>query len=101
MADGREIVIEFVHERNARRNVYADNFVVRNMIQVFDEGSQAVAMGRNQDTLTRSDHRSNRLGPVGKDAIDGVFQTFRQRSLAGVQGRVSGIMLRTSWIVES
>ena len=59
MADGTQVIVQLVDERDPRRNVQLDDIRVGNIVEVFDEGAETVPVGRNQDLLTRTQLRGD------------------------------------------
>ena len=91
MFDRRQIVVQFVHERNTGRNIQLDDFVFRDFVQILDEGAQAVSMRCDQDASSGPDCRRNGFVPVRQDSINGILQTLRQGNLFRLQIRISRI----------
>ena len=46
-----EVLIQLIHERNARRKVTAHDLLVTHAVQVLDNATQGVAMSSYQDLL--------------------------------------------------
>lgn len=89
MANRLQIVVEFVNQRDACGNVQSDNLFLGDVIEVFDQRAQAVAVSGDKDTFTFANSGRNRFVPVGQEARDGVLQTFGQRKLFGFERSVS------------
>ena len=85
---GSETGVQAVDQRHPCRNVESDDFVFAHVVQHFDEGPQAVAMGGDHDTFARPDDRSNRIMPVGHKTLDSVFQAFTSRNIGLSQSLV-------------
>jgi len=52
MADGMELLIQFVHERDSRGDVQIDDIGVRNAIEMLHQRAEAVSVTGYQDGLT-------------------------------------------------
>ena len=78
--DRLEPRIELVHQRNAVRNVQADDIGVAHAVEVFDERADAVAVGRDQQPLAAEQHRGEGRIPKRQHAVDGSFR----HSVAGI-----------------
>ena len=91
VADRFELFVEFVDERDPCRDVAFDDVRVGDVVEELDERPQAVAVGRNQYTLARANHRRQRLVPVGKEPRDGVLERFGQRQFVWRERGVASI----------
>lgn len=74
MIDGGEIfsVVKFVAERGASGDFKLHDLVIGEMVEVFDEGAETVAMSDDENFLMRLKEGKNFGVPVGKNAIDGI-----------------------------
>ena len=80
-ADRLELVVELVDERDAVRDVEADDLVVADAVEVLDERAHAVAVRRDEQPLAGGDRRRERRVPERQDARDGVLQALGERDL--------------------
>ena len=99
--DGLEVVVEFVDEGDAGGNVEADDLFVGDVVEVLDEGAEAIAVGGDDDALAVLEGGDDRFVPVGEEAGDRVLEAFGEgeffegevgvaRVVAGVAGVVEG-----------
>ncbi len=79
VSDRFEIRIEFVDQRDTGGNIEFGNFLVGDIIQVFDHGPQAVAMRGNQQGLPRPDDRCNGGMPEWQNTLQSDFQRLCSR----------------------
>src|SRR5580765_6919153 len=54
VSDWREVVLEFVDQRNPGRNVQLDNIGFRDVVEILHQRPKAVAMGSDNDALARA-----------------------------------------------
>jgi hypothetical protein len=71
--DRLQIVVQFIDQRHGRRNVEFNDLRFRDVVQVFYECAQAVAVCRNEDAFARADRRRNGLVPVRQETGHGVL----------------------------
>ena len=91
MPEGRQAVVQLVHERNPGRDVELDDFRDWNGVQVFDQRAQAVAVCGDEHPFPGSDGWRDGLVPVRQEPRDRVFQRFGERQLGWRQVRVARI----------
>ncbi len=95
MADGREIPVQFVDQGRAGGDVQPEDGFFAHLVQVLDQGAQAVAVGRDEHPLARPDLGGHLGVPVGQDPGHGVGQALGQGQLrrgeAGVAPVAAGI----------
>ena len=65
MADRAQIVVELVDQRDAGRDVQIDHVLLRHLVQVLNERSQAVAVGGDENSLASANRRRDGFVPVG------------------------------------
>jgi hypothetical protein len=94
-----EVVVQFVNQRNPGRDIHADDFGIGNLIQIFDQRAQAVAVRCDQHALSGLDGRSDGFIPVGQNAVNGVLEAFGERRFARFQADVSRITMWSARIV--
>src|SRR5450756_950508 len=75
MADWLEVLVQLVHERDARRDVQLDDVVIADAVEVLHEGADRVAMGDDDNLPTGLHRRRDRLFPVRDEPCDGVLET--------------------------
>src|SRR5471032_420216 len=98
MADRFQIGIEFIYQWLAVRNVQADDVVIADAVEHFDQGAQAIAVGRDDDFLAGANRRGNFVVPGWHHVRHGVFQAFGQRNRGFRQARVARIVERSAII---
>ncbi len=64
MADGMELLIQFVHEGDSRGDIQIDDIGVRNAIDMFHQRAEAVSMTSDQDGLARLNRWRDLILPV-------------------------------------
>jgi len=79
--DRLQVVVEFVDQRNAVRDVEADDLCIADAVEVFHQRAHAVAVRRDQQPLAGPDRRREFGMPERQHAVDRVLQTFGQRYL--------------------
>jgi hypothetical protein len=77
VAYGFEIFIQLVDQRDGRGDVELDNLFFGNIVQVFDQGAQAVAVRGDQYFFSGFYRRGNGFMPVGQKAVDRIFSNTR------------------------
>ena len=98
MLDGFEILIEFIHERNASRDVKFQNFCFAEVIEVLDQSAKAVAVGGDDDFLSGSDFGSHSFVPVGQHALDGILEALGYREICIRECGISWVIAREAFV---
>jgi uncharacterized protein DUF4139 len=88
---GPQVVVELVEQRDARRDVEADDLAVADLVKVLDERAQAVAVGGDEHALAAAQGGGDLALPVGQEAPHRVFQALGEGDLFGPQLRVAGV----------
>ena len=91
MREWLELRIKLVNQGYARGNVQTDDFLIRDVVEVLDQGAKAVAMGGDDDLLALLDRGNDRLVPVREEPRDRVLEAFGQGQLALAQFFVAGV----------
>ena len=91
MAQGLELGVQLVHQRNAVGDVQAHDVVVGDVVQVLHQGTDRVAVGGHHHALAGQDGGRHGLVPERQHAGHGVFQAFGQRDLRRVQALVTDV----------
>src|SRR5450756_2189563 len=73
MADRLEVLVQLVHERDARRDVQVDDVVIADAVEVLHESANRVAMGDDDNLPTGLHRRRDRFFPVWDEPGDGVL----------------------------
>ena len=81
MPDRFQVGVEFVNQWNAVRDIDAHDVVVGNVVQVFDQGADRVAVRGDDDAFARLDGRGQLFRPQRHHPRHGVFQAFGQRNV--------------------
>jgi len=97
--DRAQVCVQIVDQGDARGDVQADDLVVGDVVQVFDQRAQAVAVRRDDDTLAGLDGRRNHVIPVGQDPIHGILQTLGQRHIGRIQILIAAVVAGPAGIV--
>src|SRR5450830_576296 len=98
MADRLEVLVQLVHERDARRDVQFDDVVITDAVEVLYEGADRVAV-RDDDDLSAGLHRGrDRLLPIGNETCHRVPEALGQRQLVFRHVGIAGIMSRPAVI---
>src|SRR5471032_251300 len=92
VADRLQVLVQFVDQRLAVRDVEADDVVVADAVEHLNQGAQAVAVSRDDDLLAGADGRGDVLVPHRHHARHGVLQAFGQRDLRLVQAGVARVV---------
>ena len=82
---------ELVDPRDAGRDIHLRDLVVRNRVQVLDQGPQGVAVRDDQHAAARPQIRHDRVVPVGQQPGRDIGQGLGARADLGRQGRVPGV----------
>ncbi len=90
VGDWFQILIQLVHQRNTRGDIEFNNLVFRDVIQVFDQSPQAVAMRSNDDLLPGSYFRNNFLEPIGQKPLNSILQALRPGQEDGTNLFIAG-----------
>mmetsp|Transcript_16485 Transcript_16485/g.23833 ORF Transcript_16485/g.23833 Transcript_16485/m.23833 type:complete len:212 (-) Transcript_16485:121-756(-) len=88
-----------VHERYSGWNIDLQNCVVGNIIQILDQGSEAVSVGSDQKPLPRFDRRSDLTVPVGKDSFHSVLEALLPGDLIAGNGIILGLLAGIEFMV--
>lgn len=94
VADGFEVGIELVDERNSSRNVELNNVRLRDVVEVLNKCSKGVSVCGNENPLARLDSGRNLVVPERQKAIHGVEQRLAQGELLWLQISISSIVPR-------
>jgi len=90
--DRTQVVVQFIEKRDPRGDVEPCDGIVRNLVQMLDQGAKAVPMGCHEYSLIVPQIGYDGVVPVGQHACDNVFQAFRTRAGLGGQGRVPRVV---------
>ena len=88
-SDRLERGVELVDERDAVRDVEADDVVVGDVVEVLHQRADAVAVRGDQHALAGADRRRERAVPERQHARDRVLQAFGERHLRRRRARRS------------
>ena len=58
VSDRLQILVKFIYQRNAGRDIQADNLTVRHIVQMLYQRAHAIAVGDHDNTLSRAHSRS-------------------------------------------
>ncbi len=75
--------VQLVHQRRAGGDVQLDDVLVRHVVQVLDQGTDRVAVRRDDDSSAGLHGRRDAASPVRQKARDGVLQALGGGSSAG------------------
>ena len=89
---GLEVGVEFVGQRDARRDVEARDVGVGDAVEVLDQGAQAVAVGGDQDRAAGQEVGDDAVEPVREHADDDVLQALRARAQLRRERRVARVV---------
>ncbi|OEI67469.1 hypothetical protein Cus16_2904 [Curtobacterium sp. ER1/6] len=81
-----EVVVELVHERDARRDVEARDVVVGDAVEVLHERAERVAVRRDEDGLPLAEVLRDVRLPVRQQAVDHELQRLRAGQLVAELG---------------
>lgn len=81
-----EVVVELVHERDARRDVQARDVVVRDAVEVLHERAERVAVRRDEDGLASAQVLRDVRLPVRQEAVDDELQRLGTGQLVAEVG---------------
>ena len=76
MSEWFELIVELVDQGNSSRYVQRQDILVGNVVEVFDQCPQAVAMCNNDGFLAALNRRHDGLVPVGEKSGNGVLEAF-------------------------
>lgn len=100
MADGMELLIQFVHEGDSGGDIQIDDIGVRHAIEMLHQRAQAVSMTGYQHVLA-APHRWRDLGPpVWQEPRSSILQALRRGELILRHVFVAGIMAGVPWILR-
>ena len=91
VADWRQVVRQLVDERDARRDVEADDVVVRDPVEVLHERPEAVAVGGDEDALPVPEVGHDRVVPVRQEAGNRVLERLGERQQVLRETRVARV----------
>src|SRR5664280_1049104 len=94
MVDRFEVLVELIHERDARRDVQVDDVVIADAVEVLHESADRVAMSDDDNLPTGLHRRRDRLFPVRDEPGDGVLETLGQRQVVFGHISIARIMSR-------
>ena len=90
-ADGVQIGIQVIKQRDTCGDIQLQNFLVRDVIKVFNERAKAVPVGRDDDFFPLRDLWFDEFFPVGNDAVNGIREAFTGRDFCRGKIGVSDI----------
>ena len=99
MLGRHQMLVEFVHQRNAGWYFELQNVVVRNAVEVLDQCAQTVAVGSDDDAPALPKGGGDDLVPVGAHSIESVLEGFASRWLSYPQRTVSRHQLLVAEII--
>ena len=99
MLDRLEVFIQFIDERDPGRDVHAEDLFFGNIVQIFHQRPEAVAVGRDEDFFPVPDHRGHDVVPKRKNARDRILEAFREWKIAFPEAFVARIFGRIAGIV--
>src|SRR5208283_635396 len=91
MTDRVECVIELVDQGETGRDVEPGDLIIRDIIEILDERTDAVAMGCHKDPFFRTYCWGDRPVPVRHNPAQRVFQRFGGRQLFRFQAGIPGV----------
>jgi len=94
--DDIQVVVELVDQRSAGGDVELSNVILRNVVQVLDQGAEGVAVSGNDNVLAGLEVGGNLVLPVREDAVEGGGEGLGKvlvEGMAGVPGVVGGVVL--------
>jgi len=94
-----QVVAQFVHQGHAGGNVQAGYVLVRDVVQVFDQSAQAVAVRGDDHTLARAHLWGDRLVPVGEHTGHRILEALGGGNLPRLQIRVAAIKAGVTRVV--
>jgi hypothetical protein len=86
-----QVGVQFIYQRDPCRDFEADDPVIRNVIEEFDQGPYAVAMGRNQDSLSIPQTWHYCFMPVWDDTAERIRERFGRWQLVIFEMRIPQI----------
>src|SRR3546814_9014039 len=95
-----QLVVEFVDERHAGRNFDLRNLVVGNVVEIFDQGAETVAVGSDEDALALSDLRRDLADEIGLDPRDRVLEALGERDGFRRQHGIAAVCARPAFVVR-
>src|SRR5690606_5339137 len=69
------------------------------VVEYLDQGTQTIAMCRNNDVLASTDLRCNHVVPVWNDTYQGVFQAFAERNFFALKMGVAWVVIGRALVV--
>src|SRR5690606_8561610 len=99
VTDGAQLLVQFVDQRLAGRNVQVHDIVVRDVVQVLDQRTQAVAVGGDEHTTPGTNGRGNGFVPERQNALHRVLETLGGRQQSGIDLGVAAIEARVAFVV--
>jgi len=94
-----QIIIKLVHQRDSGGNVEFNDLFMGDMIEVFDETSQAVSVRNDENALALTNCWRNHFVQVRAESGDHILEALRQRGCrfsdqpAGFHSGISGNMI--------
>ena len=98
MTDRAHGVVEFVHEGLRGGDVEPHDIVVTHVVDVFDEGSERIAVRGDENALAGFNRGFDHLFPIGDDAGHRILEAFRRGNVHGGHVRVTGVVQSTAFV---
>ena len=97
---GTHFGIEFEDEWASSWDVVCDDLILSHVGQVFDDGAEGVAVSAYHNPLALQDLGTDRVVPVGQDAIDGDLERLGPRENIRGQQAVASIESWVSFVIH-
>ena len=91
-------VIQFIDKRDAGRNIQLEDLLLGEVVEVFYEGAEAVAVGGDDDAFSGFHGRRDLFMPEGEEAVDGVFEALGEREKVFGDAGVAGVMAGPAFV---
>src|SRR5690242_2213901 len=95
-----QVVGKLVDQRYPSGNVESDDLGVTDIVEIFDQRAQRIAVRDDDRSYTRGHVRGDCLAPAGKKARDGILEAFGAGQLRGAQAGVTRVRARIARVRE-
>lgn len=87
-----KVLIKFVYQRYTRGYLQGGYLIIGYPVKMFDQRSQAVTVGRDEDGVARKYLRCYHFLPVGEEPFYRILKAFRKWDVFFTQVFVSGVV---------
>ena len=93
-----KFLVQLVNQRNTRGDIHIDDVGIGNMVEIFDERTEAVPVACDQDVLAGFYSRGDLFVPAREEPRHRILQTFRGGKLLLAEIPIARIVARMPWV---